>query len=50
MSPDMVLKPTGLEVLKPVRFVVYGAPSEAVKKALAGFGPTYMKPANGFSR
>ena len=42
----MVLKRTGLEVLKPVRFVVYGAPNQAVNKALAGFSPTYMKPAD----
>jgi hypothetical protein len=31
-----------LEVLKPVRFVVYGAPNAAVQDALAGFNPVYM--------
>lgn len=39
-----------LEVLRPVRFVVYGVPSAAVRDALAGFNPVYMQPAGGFSR
>jgi len=39
-----------LEVLKPVRFVVYGSPSTAVKDALAGFNPIYMQAVGGFSR
>ena len=39
-----------LEVLKPVRLTVYGAPSPEVKGALAGFNPVYMEPASGFSR
>ena len=39
-----------LEVLKPVRFVVYGSPNEDVKKALAGFTTVHMTPVGGFSR
>jgi len=39
-----------LEVLKPVRFVVYGSPTAAVKEALAGFSPIYMERADGFRR
>ena len=39
-----------LEILKPVRFVVYGSPSAAVREALAGFSPVYMEPLGGFSR
>ena len=39
-----------LEVLKPVRFVVYGSPSTDVRDALAAFGPIYMQPAAGFRR
>jgi quinol monooxygenase YgiN len=39
-----------MEVLKPVRFVVYGAPSPAVMEALAGFSPAYMQTVGGFSR
>ena len=39
-----------LQVLKPVRFVVYGSPSPAVKDALAGFSPIYMQAVGGFSR
>lgn len=38
------------EILKPVRFVVYGSLSTAVKEALAGFNPIYMPPVAGFSR
>jgi quinol monooxygenase YgiN len=39
-----------LELLKPVRFVVYGSPSTEVKDALAGFNPIYMQAVGGFSR
>ena len=39
-----------MEILAPTRFVVYGSPSQAVKDALAAFGPTYMESAGGFSR
>jgi quinol monooxygenase YgiN len=36
------------EVAKPTRFVVYGAASDDLKKALAGANPTYMQPFAGF--
>jgi len=39
-----------LEVVKPVRFVVYGSPSHQVKAALAAYNPVYMQPVGGFSR
>ncbi len=39
-----------LEILKPVRLVVYGSPNLAVKDALAGFKPVYMQAVGGFSR
>jgi quinol monooxygenase YgiN len=39
-----------LEVFKPVRFVVYGSPSQPVRDALAAFGPVYMNTMDGFSR
>lgn len=39
-----------LAILKPTRFVVYGAPDRAAQEALAGLSPTYMHPADGFSR
>lgn len=39
-----------LEILTPVRFVVYGSPSQAVRDALTGFNPTYMQAAGGFRR
>ncbi len=39
-----------LEILKPVRFDVFGSPSEEVKEALAGFSPTYMQAVGSFSR
>ena len=39
-----------LEILAPTRFTVYGSPDASVKEALAGFNPTYMEPAAGFSR
>jgi hypothetical protein len=39
-----------LEILKPVRSVVYGSPSQEVKDVLADFNPVYMRPVGGFSR
>lgn len=39
-----------LKILKPVRFVVYGSPSAAVKDALAGLNPIYMQAVGGFSQ
>ena len=39
-----------LELLAPTRFVVYGAPDDAVREAIAGFGPVYLAPAAGFRR
>lgn len=39
-----------LEILKPIRFVVFGSPSDEVKEALAGFNPTYTQTVGGFSR
>jgi quinol monooxygenase YgiN len=39
-----------LEILKPIRLVVFGSPSEEVREALAGFDPTYMHAVGGFSR
>lgn len=39
-----------LAILKPTRFVVYGAPDQAVRDALAGFAPIYMQSAGGFAR
>ena len=39
-----------MELLTPTRFLVYGAPSQEVKDALADFKPTYMAPIGGFSR
>jgi quinol monooxygenase YgiN len=39
-----------LEILESVRFSVYGSPSTAVKDALAGFNPVYMKEVGGFRR
>ena len=39
-----------LEILKPVRFVVYGSPSQELRDALAGLNPIYMEPASGFDR
>ncbi len=38
------------QVLEPTRTVVYGAPTAAVKEALADLNPSYMEPAAGFSR
>ena len=39
-----------LQILKPVRLVVYGSPSAAVKDGLAGFKPIYMQAVGGFRR
>jgi quinol monooxygenase YgiN len=39
-----------LEVVQPLRVVVYGSPSAAVKAALADLSPLYFEPAAGFSR
>lgn len=39
-----------LEILRPIRFDVYGSPSEGVREALAGFNPRYMEAVDGFSR
>lgn len=39
-----------LDVLAPVRLVLYGSPSDEVKAALAPFNPVVMAPAAGFSR
>jgi quinol monooxygenase YgiN len=39
-----------LDILKPVRLVVYGSPSPSVKDALAGLNPTYMRTVGGFTR
>lgn len=39
-----------LEVLKPIRLIVYGSPSAPVKDALAGFSPVYLEAVGGFSR
>ena len=38
------------EIFKPMRFVVYGSPSQEVKDALAGFGAVFMRPVGGFTR
>ncbi len=39
-----------LAVFRPIRFVVYGSPSDEAKAALAAFHPMYMRSADGFSR
>jgi quinol monooxygenase YgiN len=39
-----------MEVVKPTRFVVYGAPTAQVKDALGGLSPVYMAPFGGFRR
>jgi quinol monooxygenase YgiN len=38
------------EVQKTVSFTIYGTPSEAAKKTIAGFNPTYTTPIDGFTR
>jgi len=39
-----------LDVFDVVRFVVFGAPDAAVREAIAGFNPMYLRMARGFSR
>ena len=39
-----------LDIMKPTRLVVYGSPSAELKAGLAGFGPIFLGPADGFSR
>jgi len=39
-----------MPLVKSVRFVVYGAPNDELKKALADFHPIYMTPFDGFTR
>jgi quinol monooxygenase YgiN len=39
-----------LAACHPTRFHVYGAPSDAVKAALADLGPVYCTPIGGFNR
>ena len=39
-----------LEILRPIRFDVYGSPSQDVREALAGFSPRYMNAVGGFNR
>ena len=39
-----------LEIVKLVRFVVYGSPSPVLMDALAAGNPVYMQAAGGFSR
>ena len=39
-----------MSLVKPVRFVVYGRPTEELKKTLADFQPTYMTPFDGFTK
>ena len=39
-----------LDLFKPIRFVVYGSPTQEVKDALADLSAIYMQPAGGFTR
>ncbi len=39
-----------LDLFKPVRFVVYGSPSQEVKDALTDLNAMYMQPVGGFTR
>jgi quinol monooxygenase YgiN len=39
-----------LEVFQPLRFMVYGSPSQEVKEALTGFNPIYFEKVGGFRR
>jgi len=39
-----------MAVAKPMRFVVYGAATDELKKTLADFHPMYMTPFDGFTR
>src|SRR5579883_97016 len=38
------------QIFQPLRFVVYGLPSAAVRSALTGFNPVYMETVGGFRR
>jgi quinol monooxygenase YgiN len=39
-----------MPMVKPVRFAVYGTPSDEVKGAIAGLGPVYYSATTGFVR
>jgi quinol monooxygenase YgiN len=39
-----------MPLVTPVRFVVYGIPTDELKKTLADFHPIYMTPFDGFTR
>jgi quinol monooxygenase YgiN len=39
-----------LSLVKPTRFVVYGVPTDELKKSLADFHPIYMTPFDGFTK
>ncbi len=39
-----------MPLVKPVRFVVYGIPTDELKNTLADFHPIYMTPFDGFTR
>ena len=39
-----------MAVAKPIRFVVYGVPTDELKKTLADFHPIYMTPFDGFTK
>jgi quinol monooxygenase YgiN len=50
---DTVVKKHGarfLSLATPTRFVVYGEPTEALKKALGVLNPVFLKEIGGFSR
>jgi quinol monooxygenase YgiN len=39
-----------MAAVDPTRFTVLGTPSDDVRGALSGFGPTYLRPVGGFAR
>jgi quinol monooxygenase YgiN len=39
-----------LAAVDPTRFTVMGSPSNEVRAALSGFGPTFLRPFGGFTR
>jgi quinol monooxygenase YgiN len=39
-----------LAAVDPTRFTVMGSPSDELRAALSGFGPTYLQPFGGFAR
>ena len=39
-----------MELVEPMRIVVYGSPDARVKEALADLAPVYMEPFGGFAR